>query len=380
MRDACREALAHNGEEAFDHHLVGVQSVLRSWQAPKHLCDAALFHSVYGTEGFQGFKLPLSHRAELVELIGADAEKLAWIFCMVDRASVDETVFDAVQYVDGRANASLPMFAPRFRARVELGAFQISLTSTAEWLDFITLSLADWLEQVEGAARAENPPVLWGKGEAWAYRRDGYAAMAALLAEHGPTQAIREAAPRMHAEVYGREPEATRDLVQPVTPPVSAAAREAYEAIASAQLDGSAVGTPRVPTTLRRRGGEQRIMSRVSGNRVGMTPRDRELHSRTSRYTTALAMLPPRRRSHLPRRRPRQRFDRAVLDEGTVTEARRRVDARSWSGARRIAVRAVAGIPAAFPFLGTARGGAVAEEGRHPALHVSCRDSPRVNE
>ena len=248
MREHVPEALAHNGEEAFDHHLVGVQSVLRSWQAPKHLCDAALFHSVYGTEGFQGFKLPLSHRAELVELIGADAEKLAWIFCMVDRASVDETVFDAVQYVDGRANASLPMFAPRFRARVELGAFQISLTSTAEWLDFITLSLADWLEQVEGAARAENPPVLWGKGEAWAYRRDGYAAMAALLAEHGPTAAIREAAPRMHAEVYGREPEATRDLVQPVTPPVSAAAREAYEAIASAQLDGSAVGTPRVPT------------------------------------------------------------------------------------------------------------------------------------
>ena len=85
MREHVPEALAHYGEEAFDHHLVGMQSVLRSWQAPKHLCDAALFHSVYGTEGFQGFKLPLSHRAELVELIGADAEKLAWIFCMVDR-------------------------------------------------------------------------------------------------------------------------------------------------------------------------------------------------------------------------------------------------------------------------------------------------------
>ena len=31
-------------------------------------------------------------------------------------------------------------------------------------------------------------------------RRDGYAAMAARLAEHGPSQAIREAAPRMHIE------------------------------------------------------------------------------------------------------------------------------------------------------------------------------------
>ena len=46
MREHVPEALAHNGEEAFDHHLVGVQSVLRSWQAPKHLCDAALFHFI----------------------------------------------------------------------------------------------------------------------------------------------------------------------------------------------------------------------------------------------------------------------------------------------------------------------------------------------
>ena len=69
---------------------------------------------------------------------------------------------------------------PCFYARLELGAFAIPCKSRAEWLDFLTLSLADWLEQVEGAARAENPPVLWGKGEAWAYRRDGYAAMAAL--------------------------------------------------------------------------------------------------------------------------------------------------------------------------------------------------------
>ena len=61
MREHVPAALAHNGEEAFDQHLVGVQSVLRSWGAPEHLTHAALFHSIYGTEGFQGFSLPLSH-------------------------------------------------------------------------------------------------------------------------------------------------------------------------------------------------------------------------------------------------------------------------------------------------------------------------------
>ena len=43
--------------------------------------------------------------------------------------------------------------------------------------------------------------VLWPKGEAWAYRREAYARMAELLGEHGVF-----AAPKMHAEVFAREP------------------------------------------------------------------------------------------------------------------------------------------------------------------------------
>jgi len=85
---------------------------------------------------------------------------------------------------------------------------------------------------VEGAARKANPAALWGEGEAWAYRRDGYAAMAKLLGERGVA-----VAPRMYSEVFAREPAATRALVQPVTPPMSDAARDAYDALASAQWD-----------------------------------------------------------------------------------------------------------------------------------------------
>ena len=85
MRARVPAALEHNGEEAFDAHLVGVQSVLRAWDAPEHVCDAALFHSIYGTEGFQGYSLPLSERKGIVDLVGERAERIAWIFCMVDR-------------------------------------------------------------------------------------------------------------------------------------------------------------------------------------------------------------------------------------------------------------------------------------------------------
>ncbi len=228
MRDLVPSALKHNGEEAFDNHLVGVQSVLRSWDATEDVCNAALFHSIYGTEGFQGFKLPLSQRSEIARLIGPYAERLAWIFCMVDRASVDATVLHPQAE---RAPGGQP---PSFRARAELGAFEIPLHSNAEWRDFVTLTLADWLEQVEGAARKENPLACWPVGKAWAYRRDAYAAMAETLGSMGV-----EAAPKMHAQVYAREPSETRHLVQPVTPPMCPAALEAREAIFYSSMDNA---------------------------------------------------------------------------------------------------------------------------------------------
>ena len=213
--------------------LVGVQSVLRSWGAAEHLTNAALFHSIYGTEGFQGYSLPLSHRGEIAQLIGPKAERLAWIFCMVDRYSVDETVSS---YESGASDVTSGA-PPTFYARAELGAFPIPLKSKEEWVDFLTLSLADWLEQVEGAASKKVPRpvgdrVLWAKGEAWAYRRDAYASMAEILAAHGI-----DAAPTMYNEVFANEPEWSRAIKQPRTPPMGEAAVLALEAMESAKLD-----------------------------------------------------------------------------------------------------------------------------------------------
>lgn len=54
-----------SGSITFDEHLKGVQSVLRCWGSDLALCDAGLFHSIYGTEGFQGYKLPFSRRQDI---------------------------------------------------------------------------------------------------------------------------------------------------------------------------------------------------------------------------------------------------------------------------------------------------------------------------
>jgi hypothetical protein len=216
--------LDHTGSAAFDEHLKGVQAVLRYWNAPSHVAKAGLFHSIYGTEGFQGFALSLTERNAIQQLIGEKAENLSFWFCMVDRSTLDKTVMDW----DGRKTLDASEII-RLRARPELGRFDLILNKE-EWLDFVELTLADWLEQVEGAATKPSPLFLWKTGEAYAYRRLAYRKMSHILAVERPER-LAEMPQRMLEQVMGTEDPSTRHLVQPRTPPVSDAAALALEAL-----------------------------------------------------------------------------------------------------------------------------------------------------
>ena len=97
-------------------------------------------------------------------MIGDKAERLAHIFCVVDRLTVDNDLDSAPD-------------APRVRGAPELGGYPIPVDDDV-WFDFLALTLGDWLEQVEGAAQAPNALFEWGVGDAWGYRRGAYARMA----------------------------------------------------------------------------------------------------------------------------------------------------------------------------------------------------------
>lgn len=142
---------------------------------------------------------------------------------MVDRSTVDSTVFDWTPS-DIAANKSYT-----FNARPELGRFAISL-SKDEWIDFIELTLADWLEQVEGAAEKPSHLFFWNIGEAYAYRRTAYAKMAEILT-HERKDRLGEKVAAAMLDVYSTETQDTRRLVQERTPPMSEAARYALEAL-----------------------------------------------------------------------------------------------------------------------------------------------------
>jgi len=148
---------------------------------------------------------------------------------MVDRSTVDETVFD--WKVDDATTTNDTRFT--FRARPELGRFPIHLNKE-EWVDFVELTLADWLEQVQGAAETPSAVFHWREaGEAYAYRRTAYAKMAEILSHERPDR-LKTVVKETHAGVYGTEGSATRHLVQPRTPPPTEAAKSALEALRSA--------------------------------------------------------------------------------------------------------------------------------------------------
>ena len=139
-------------EKTYLAHAIGVHNDMKAWNGTPELCRAALFHSIYGTQGFQGFTLPLDRQPELQTLIGDYAEKLAYLNCFMDRASLDDQVTQAEgPYIIIHRVTGEPM-----------------MLTKGEYEDLIRLHLCDWLEQ---APRVHQ----------WNYRRTAYRQMAERL-------------------------------------------------------------------------------------------------------------------------------------------------------------------------------------------------------
>jgi hypothetical protein len=147
------EKIAHTNK-TYLGHLVGVYRFMEERGCTEEICRAGMFHSIYGTERFQGFKLPLERRAEIKNLIGERAERLAYLNCAVNRASFDRALEQAE--------------AP-YRIVDRLTGEEVQL-SQADFDDLCRVHLYDWLEQ---APRSQK----------WDYRRQAYWRMAERLGQ-----------------------------------------------------------------------------------------------------------------------------------------------------------------------------------------------------
>jgi hypothetical protein len=146
------EKVGHTGK-TYLAHLVAVYRFMQAQGCDEDLCRAGMFHSIYGTEQFQGFKLSLEQRPEIRTLIGERAERLAYLNCAMNRATFDDALdqrSEPHQFVDRITGDNV-------------------LLTARDFDDLCRIHLCDWLEQ------APRSRLGWG------YRRAAYRWLAERL-------------------------------------------------------------------------------------------------------------------------------------------------------------------------------------------------------
>ena len=133
----------------FLDHLSGTEDKLREWGCDEAVCLAGLFHSVYGTEGFQGFTLPLEERGSVAELIGPRAERAAFFNCVMDRSSLDTMVIEHWRRGKGPADDPAGELRCRPNAKTGFDGSERFVLSAQDLSDLIQVHLADDLEGFE---------------------------------------------------------------------------------------------------------------------------------------------------------------------------------------------------------------------------------------
>jgi hypothetical protein len=128
-------------------HLIAVHRILESHGCTEEVCRAGIFHSIYGTEKFQGFTLPLARRGDVRALIGDRAEHLAYVNCAMDRASFDRC---------------LDQKGEPYRVIDRITGEPVEL-SQRDYDDLCAVHLYDWLEQVPRSREWDYRPAAYRK-------------------------------------------------------------------------------------------------------------------------------------------------------------------------------------------------------------------------
>lgn len=114
-QDAC-----HSGRTLCDH-LLGTHDLLRAWGNSEHVCLAGLFHSIYGTQEYALKSVPLESRDTIRQLIGSEAEDLAFTFCTVDRGGLFQRIDGAfVRLKRFESEADVDVSYDSFRHLIEI--------------------------------------------------------------------------------------------------------------------------------------------------------------------------------------------------------------------------------------------------------------------
>jgi hypothetical protein len=164
LRSLGADGVEHNSRERLRPHLEATHDLLREWGARDALCDAGLFHSIYGTEYFQVETAPVTCRDQVRAVIGDEAERLVQLWCFGRR----DTLAPAFTRMQDRRDGSW--------IALEEGQAQ----------DLVDLWIADTLEQLprvpEREVRTARMLVEWS-GRALPASREALLATVAAYPE-----------------------------------------------------------------------------------------------------------------------------------------------------------------------------------------------------
>jgi hypothetical protein len=135
----------HSKSSLLDH-LLGTYSLLRTWGARAALCDAGLFHSVYGTESFKPVMISQEFRVSVQEIIGVEAETLVYLFSYKKSVDLFTHAQEKAAQLRNRNSDSVAFCNEIFRMRNRL-TFEWMPFTFDQLLDLVSLTIANALEQ-----------------------------------------------------------------------------------------------------------------------------------------------------------------------------------------------------------------------------------------
>ena len=98
----------NSGRSLLDH-LTNTYDILKAAGQSSDVCNAGLFHSIYGTSHFKIKTLSFADRDVVRGLIGEHSENLAHLFCRLDRPNAFKFYLEAVQSNEDLNSMCLPL-------------------------------------------------------------------------------------------------------------------------------------------------------------------------------------------------------------------------------------------------------------------------------
>lgn len=142
MPDRALRRLEAFGADRFPHvngslanHLRGTEALLRRWGNREALCLAGLYHAVYGTAGIRGSLVGLESRDEIRELVGIEAESIAYLYGACDREAFHPRIGTPAQlrFADRYTGSQYSIGMPQLRDFCELTlANELELASSSD--------------------------------------------------------------------------------------------------------------------------------------------------------------------------------------------------------------------------------------------------------